>query len=997
MKKFKLIAASLLASTMILAGCGENENPHEHTFAKEWTSDANYHWHEATCGHDVQGGKGEHSDGDHDHKCDVCEKVISTCVDNDLDNLCDICGADMPRVISVGITGAPEKLMETKSVSLKVNVQVKGNASKAVTWTASNSNATVDQDGVVTGVKAGSVRIFATSDADNTKIAFVDIQIVELYWTDEELDMFAQFLPEPIPFIKGSFSVQLLSDYGVVRLTSNDSADLATAKKVLSEAEGWEDLGSFTTEDGLTVFNYAKESAEYLGYETYVQAYSNASGVVTLDCAFDYIQYSSWPSEKIAEYATLIGFDGAEVKPFELIKGAYVNVAPEKLTSGEDIVYISLSDGSSYASDYADLYDENEFIVVYYDEEVTISPLDKSYTLYGYDTQTGFDIFLMDYLPDVRFGINEQNEMVAVNDTIQLTLLKGVDIDPAAPVTWSVVEGEVSVDQSGLVTVNGVGEGYAVVQAAISDEVYAQALIYTVAEIPTAFSDAQKAEFAKIHEGLGDYIPFNKYLDNVEYVEEGGYVEAYSSMYSAELENYYDALIADGWVDINAEQYGEEGSQVLYYYFGSPFMFEKEVVINDNHYWVSLELSCLNYYEDEETGETEYYNDYEGLLDIIVYDDNIYDYSEAMLQVYGIMEELGVETSAEFPENLPASRYFVQYYEEDEEMEEPECIAFGAYSVQANLAQIVSEFEAKGWYVETYHVDEEVDVETGDIYPAYDEIYALSEDGVIEMEGSYDGDLYLEMYFGEPAPVEEGVTFDYSEISTPVHTIGDFTVNAHKTGGEAAPVVQNNEELRVYSGNQVTISSEGDPITSIDFYNCDCTSKVGATLTADCGTLTKTDYGYHWEGEAYEVNFSCTKVDDNHKQCHFFSIEINGGGGYVPVGGDTAEDIISEICLYMFGDETAYESDGEGGYYTGVIWGDSSEYDLLSAIDEFVSYFLPESIVYELEEPAIGQWDDGSEGGFAEYCNEDCSVIVDVGTYEDGGKIILQVNVYDAE
>ena len=153
-----------------------------------------------------------------------------------------------------------------------------------------------------------------------------------------------------------------------------------------------------------------------------------------------------------------------------------------------------------------------------------------------------------------------------------------------------------------------------------------------------------------------------------------------------------------------------------------------------------------------------------------------------------------------------------------------------------------------------------------------------------------------------------GATFDYSELSDIEYTIGDFTVNAHKTGSEAAPVVFNNEELRVYANNQVTISSKGEPITSIDFYTCDCTSKVGANFTANVGTLTETSYGYHWEGNAQEVIFSCAKVDDNHKQSHFFSIEINGGGegggGSVDVDEELLEgmeDIAVDIASSYFG------------------------------------------------------------------------------------------------
>ena len=42
-----------------------------HEFSNEWVYDADYHWHEATCGHDVVGGKAEHS-FNNNHVCTEC-------------------------------------------------------------------------------------------------------------------------------------------------------------------------------------------------------------------------------------------------------------------------------------------------------------------------------------------------------------------------------------------------------------------------------------------------------------------------------------------------------------------------------------------------------------------------------------------------------------------------------------------------------------------------------------------------------------------------------------------------------------------------------------------------------------------------------------------------------------------------------------------------------------------------------------------------------------
>ena len=44
---------------------------HSHSYADAWSYDDTYHWHAATCGHNVVSGKAEHTYGE-DHKCTVC-------------------------------------------------------------------------------------------------------------------------------------------------------------------------------------------------------------------------------------------------------------------------------------------------------------------------------------------------------------------------------------------------------------------------------------------------------------------------------------------------------------------------------------------------------------------------------------------------------------------------------------------------------------------------------------------------------------------------------------------------------------------------------------------------------------------------------------------------------------------------------------------------------------------------------------------------------------
>lgn len=72
----KLTVLLALGAAICLAGaisaCADvtAENAHTHTFSDTWESDSGYHWHAATCGHDVTEGRAAHTfDGD---VCSVC-------------------------------------------------------------------------------------------------------------------------------------------------------------------------------------------------------------------------------------------------------------------------------------------------------------------------------------------------------------------------------------------------------------------------------------------------------------------------------------------------------------------------------------------------------------------------------------------------------------------------------------------------------------------------------------------------------------------------------------------------------------------------------------------------------------------------------------------------------------------------------------------------------------------------------------------------------------
>lgn len=128
MKKnlLKITFASLLALSLGACSCsgnggnsggsgsssgtpsGSTSTPveHTHTFASEWSSDATYHWHAATCGHDVVSDKAEHTLDEHGF-CEVCGAFAGRDFDATTDN----------QIVDVGFTAVTGK---TDYVRIKV-------------------------------------------------------------------------------------------------------------------------------------------------------------------------------------------------------------------------------------------------------------------------------------------------------------------------------------------------------------------------------------------------------------------------------------------------------------------------------------------------------------------------------------------------------------------------------------------------------------------------------------------------------------------------------------------------------------------------------------------------------------------------------------------------------------------------------------------------------------------------------------------------------------
>ena len=160
-KKLKItiaicVAVVLVAALTIGLGVGLTVNRgdgHTHTWAAEWTSDKDGHWHEctdSTC--DETNGYAAHSDGNSDGKCDVCGYTMPT----------ETPDPDDPIVVT-GITldKTTATVEEGAKVTLTATVTPGNATDKTVTWSTSNETIATVSDGVVTGVKAGEVTITA--------------------------------------------------------------------------------------------------------------------------------------------------------------------------------------------------------------------------------------------------------------------------------------------------------------------------------------------------------------------------------------------------------------------------------------------------------------------------------------------------------------------------------------------------------------------------------------------------------------------------------------------------------------------------------------------------------------------------------------------------------------------------------------------------------------------------------------------------------------------
>lgn len=886
---------------------------------------------------------------------------------------------DEKKVTNVTVTGT-NTVKVGKTVKLTARVSGDEGVNTEVTWSSENEAvATVAADGTVTGVSAGTAKIVATSKADPTKSGHLEVTVEEVGWDAATKAMMQQYLGVLVPYFEGSFTWtdEYWGKYKCLTAESSVSADLDKAVTAFTEAH-WE-----IEEDEAEVYAILE-----VGDMQYLADIYEYQGVVSVD-VYAYEIIREWPTEDIAAGLEEAGFD-VELPVFTAQEAVRYQFEADYDEEYEEwYVYVicqpEAEDSELSHLDYLALFDDTFTKTEDEYGDYMVVPADKSCMIYvvslidsEYNIIPGFEIVVTPYVEDYTIKASVESEFVVTGATTTVTVEKiGADIPAEAVIAFSSDnEAVATVNAEGVVT--AVAEGKAVVTAEY--EGYTSSVtLYVKDSVRTEFSEAEISVFKQIHDVDGIVIPFNAHFNSVSYDLEEEFVTVTGDEVGAESAiNYREALIEDGWVDLLEEQgvyefyfelftaFGMEGTieDVVGMMVFDGITFEKEIKVDDTHsYWVDAVLYLDA--EDEEATE--------GALTVEIFDIYFYSYADAKTAAEGMLAAYEVESTATLPETaIPGSHYYVENNEEDG------YVGLAAYDTTATLAQLKEALEASGFILE----------EANDEGTTY--LVGTSTDGLLDVEALiYQGDAEIMVgpHVGEEA---EGVTIDFAEVTATAGTIGAFSFDTAKAGGQSAPAYNaTKEELRLYANNTITFTSE-ETMTSIffDANTCGESKATGSIVSASVGTVSAVEGGFLWEGEANEVTLTASASG----QVHINSIDINGGGE--GGGGGQTSDLAAfadQVSEDLFGETGVLEYDEDYDEYWCAYYSEQST--AMAACEEIAEVLS--QYYYEYQAPTAQT--DPTEGDYVDAAYGEGEFIIYVMTYEVTGGIVFQIEVYVGE
>ena len=600
---------------------------------------------------------------------------------------------------------------------------------------------------------------------DSTKSDSVTITVKEGKWSDSDKAMMEEYLGEVVPYFPGSFkwTDEYYDWYGVLSAESSNLSDLDKVSAQFKADSSFDYYYDAENDCDCFTRDSATDPLYNLRLDVYVYEDEDESQIATVDAYVQIKSYETWPTELISDLLDEAGFDITLPSYTPKVAGTMAFTAEYgELEDGGECVQITAygdEDATDTAEDYVAKFDETSYKIQAYDDGngglfYLISDNEKNATiqvanvydidweLWDYVQVPGFEVMVLDYVADYSLDLLPYVDMVAVEGKLQMDLVKGEDFGPSDVVVFESSNDDIAtVSQSGLVT--GVAPGDVEIRAYFGDKAQptaeAVSLIHVVSSIPEDYTQAQLDEFNKLHPGADCKVPFNKYYNSVTYdeTEETVFVSG-MSITSDILEGIYGDMIADGWVDIDADSYAEvaeeyemtvDEARIALFEQYKYYSFEKEV---DGQYYVSADLYMTVYDKEEEEDVLAL----EGNVHVDIYDVYFYSYSDAKSAILSLLEGFEVETIAELPDSLPGSHYYVDY---DDEYNSIDLYAYDATGV--TLDNLKTALEAKDWAVEIINVPATA---TSD---AYSYLFATSVDEVLEIEGHVeDGMVSLYTY-----------------------------------------------------------------------------------------------------------------------------------------------------------------------------------------------------------------------------------------------------------
>lgn len=267
---------------------------HTHTFASTWSYDKTYHWHEATCGHDIVSDKTEHTYGDW-----VIDIEATSTSEGKKHRDCEVCDYSQTEKIE-RVVDEPTGLVKGKSLSEVFN-DASGNYKKVfeitgviASWRSGKDNATM----------YGNFLIKETDTSETTYVVYGSTASQSALSYDEGNDEYV--FSNPTDFLTNDITKDIaIGDTVKMWVTRNDHETygkqicgiiVSVTPKSISPVEGTFTVDIYASNDIHGQINEESGRMNIATYGTFMKEKGEFENTLTLD------QGDSWQGSIYSNY-----------------------------------------------------------------------------------------------------------------------------------------------------------------------------------------------------------------------------------------------------------------------------------------------------------------------------------------------------------------------------------------------------------------------------------------------------------------------------------------------------------------------------------------------------------------------------------------------------------------------------------------------------------------------------------------------------------------------